>query len=361
MRDVRKDFPVVNHHIYLDNASVGPMSESLMEWRNEHDIDYLIGASMFRQTHKDFIEKVRKKTAQFFDAETENVALIPNFSLGFNALLEGIPKTARILLLNNDYPSVTWAVQYRGFKTHTVEIDEHLEENILEAIENHRPDFFIFSIVQYLNGIKIDLDFIKNLKKQYPDMILIGDGTQYFGTERFSFRESGIDIILASGYKWLLAGFGNGFLAVNETVKKEILPQTMGFNSLEYDEHASPENSKFVRHFEPGHHDTLCFGTLGFSLDYLKNLGLENIENHIKQLADKAKTGLAELGLLEESVVKRKQHSNIFNIRGDEKLHQFLRTNNIISTPRGKGIRVGFHFYNTEKEIGSLLALLKKR
>lgn len=66
MRDVRKDFPVVNHHIYLDNASVGPMSESLMEWRNEHDIDYLIGASMFRQTHKDFIEKVRKKNRSIF-------------------------------------------------------------------------------------------------------------------------------------------------------------------------------------------------------------------------------------------------------------------------------------------------------
>jgi selenocysteine lyase/cysteine desulfurase len=120
MKDVRKDFPVVNHHMYLDNASVGPMSESLLEWRNENDIDFLIGGSQYRQTNKDFIEKVRKKTAQFIDADPHYLALIPNFSYGFNALLEGIPKPAKVLLLENDYPSVTWAVESRNFEIYYV-------------------------------------------------------------------------------------------------------------------------------------------------------------------------------------------------------------------------------------------------
>lgn len=361
MKDVRKDFPVVNHHMYLDNASVGPMSESLLEWRNENDIDFLIGGSQYRQTNKDFIEKVRKKTAQFLDADPHYLALIPNFSYGFNALLEGIPKPAKVLLLENDYPSVTWAVESRNFEIYYVPIDQHLEEHIAEAVQKHQPDFFIFSVVQYINGIKIDFDFLKNLKQQYPDLVLVGDATQYLGTERFSFRESALDILLASGYKWLLAGFGNGLITVKEAVKQRIFPKIIGFNSLQYDENAQPESSDFIRRFEPGHHDTLCFGTLGFSIDYLSRLGMENIENQVRLLSQKAQAGFIELGLLEESVVHRKQHSQIFNLQGDNQLHAFLRANNILSTPRGSGVRVGFHFYNTEKEVGSLLALLKKR
>src|SRR5690606_11929899 len=117
----------------------------------------------------------------------------------------------------------------------------------------------------------------------------------------------------------------------------------------------------FIKHFEPGHQDTLCYGSLGFSLDFLKNIGMEAIEKHNKALADKAKSAFSELGFLDTSAANRKNHSTIFNIKGNEKLHQYLQSNDIICTPRGNGIRIGFHFYNTEKEINKLLDILRKR
>lgn len=359
MRDLRKEFPVAGHHAYFDTPSSGLMYESLLEWRSEHDLDFLLGGSLFRQQHKKFLNTVREKTARFFGGKPENTALIPNFSFGFNVLLEGLPRPKKILLLKEDYPSITWAVQLKGFEIFYAEADEFAEDNIAKAIQEFQPDVFIFSMVQYISGIKIDFDFLKEIKEKHPDLLLIADGTQYLGTERFHFEDSAMDVLAASGYKWLLAGYGNGFLMVKDTAKEYIFPKTVGFNSTDYMNNLEI-NPSFITHFEPGHQDTLCYGSLGFSLDFLKNIGMDEIENQTKTLSKKAKEAFSELGFLEDAVANRKNHSTIFNLKGGDKLFQYLHSNNVICTPRGNGIRVGFHFYNTEQEVGNLAVLLKK-
>ncbi len=358
MRDLRKEFPVAKHHLYFDTASTGLLYESLMEWRNVHDLDYLMGGSTFRNTHKKFLDSVRKQVATSFGGKKENIALIPNFSNGFNAILEGIEKPKKVLLLENEYPSISWAVRSRDFEIFYADLDTVVEQNIALAFEKHRPDIFTFSIVQYINGIKLDLDFLKDLKGNYPETLFIADGTQYLGTEVFNFEESGLDILGASGYKWMLGGFGNGFLMVKDDVKEKIFPKTIGYNSAETMA-SSAEETLFIKHFEPGHQDTFNFGSLGFSLRFLQQIGLDAIAEHLALLSEKAKQGFTKLNLLEEAVALREKHSNIFNIKGDDKLYQFLRANNIICSQRGNGIRLSFHFYNTEKEVGSLLALLQ--
>lgn len=359
MRDLRKEFPVAKHHYYFDTPSSGLMYDSLLEWRNEHDIDFLLGGSKFRYTHKNFFDEIKKKIARFFDGNQQTVALIPNTSFGINILLEGLEKSKKILMIKDDYPSITWAVIYREFDVFYVEANEFLEDNIAKAVNEFKPDVFAFSMVQYISGIKIDLDFLKEIKEKNPDLLLIADGTQYLGTERFSFKESNLDVLLTSGYKWLLGGFGNGFIMVKESVEERIFPKTMGFNVTNYVDDTTLE-TPFIKHFEPGHQDTLCYGSLGFSLDFFKNIGIENIENHNNALADKAKLAFSDLGFLDISAANRKNHSTIFNLKGNEKLHQYLQSNDVVCTPRGNGIRVGFHFYNTEQEVGNLAVLLKK-
>ena len=59
--------------------------------------------------------------------------------------------------------------------------------------------------------------------------------------------------------------------------------------------------------------------------------------------------------LLDDQITKRKQHSNIFNLKGGEFLYRKLLQKNIICSRRGNGIRVSFNFYNTEEEIDFLL------
>lgn len=358
MEDLRKHFPALEGCTYLNTASNGIIPKAVIEWRRQHDIDMMMQASNFRDDQKQRFESIKKTVAAFFHASAFEVALVPNVSFAFNTVLEGLPEGKKILLLKNDYPSVNWPVETRDFDVCYAVIDENLERNIEEAVAKHRPEIFMFSLVQWLNGIKIDLEFLKRLKSYHPQLLLIADGTQYLGTEPFSFAESGIDVLGASSYKWLTAGYGNGFIMVREAARERIFPRTIGFNSAE-NFHSLAAETAFMKHFEPGHLDTLNFGSLEQSLRFQQNLGTAELYGHIASLSALARERFSELGLLKKDTLLREGHSPIFNIMGDKELFEKLKRRNIICSLRGGGIRVSFHYYNTEDDLYRILEVLR--
>ena len=359
MEEIRKHFPPLQSSTYLNTASNGLVPKPVIDWRRQHDIDLLDRKGVFRGPNKALIEQIRSTVAGFFNASVLETALIPNFSIGLNMVLDGIPEGQKVLLLNNDYPSVNWPVETRDFNVCYAFPDENLESNIEAAVAKHRPEIFIFSIVQWLNGIKIDLEFLKQLKRDHPNLLLIADGTQYLGTEDFNFAESTIDVLATSSYKWLTAGYGNGFLMIKEAVRKQIFPKTIGFNSAEtFDNKAT--DTAYMKHFEPGHLDTLNYGSLEQSLLFFSSFGKDNLYEKIKSLSKKAKSRFSEMGLLKNDTLLRKDHSPIFNLKGDDKLFKKLTGNNIFCIQRGDGIRVGFHYYNSEDDLDELVEVLEK-
>jgi selenocysteine lyase/cysteine desulfurase len=302
---------------------------------------------------------VREAVGRFFNCAPNRVALTPNFSYGFNCLMEGVQHSKKVLLLKNDYPSVNWAVESRKFEICYAEIDEDLEENIAEAVEKERPDIFAFSIVQWINGIKIDLDFLKELKERYPQMLIFGDGTQYCGTEKFEFEASALDVLGASTYKWMNAGYGNAFFLFKEHMEDKILPKALGFNSLQGK--YKPHEGSLIGKFEPGHQDTLNFGSLKAAIEQIEQLGISKIEEKIRELKEAAKMTFLEHDLLTTPINKRKQHSSIFNIKGNEDIYNFLKSKNILSSLRGDGIRVSFHYFNQPEDLEILVKALKAK
>ncbi len=308
----------------------------------------------------DLLPETRNTVARFFNCKMGNVALTPSFSLGMNLLLDGLDKKHKVLLLKEDYPSVNWPFEQRGFPIDYVKIDEHLEERIYTEVKSKKISVLALSIVQWLNGIQIDLDFLKDLKKKFPDLYIIADGTQFLGIRDFDFEASAIDVLGTSTYKWLLSGYGNGFFLFKDAAKERFSVSSIGFNSVNGDL-SKKQNIKFVKHLEPGHLDTFNFGSLKFSLESMKNIGGDTIEDRNLQLRKKAMLELGSLGLLKEFVLQRKDHGNILNISGDEKCFQELTNNNIVCAQRGNGIRLSFHYYNNENDIDTLINVLKTR
>ncbi|MCF8715904.1 aminotransferase class V-fold PLP-dependent enzyme [Joostella atrarenae] len=356
-----RDFPIISQYTYANTAASGLMYESLMEWRQGHDIDFLIGGSKFRDSLEEQIADIRTAVAVFFNAEVDNTILTPNFSFALKTLVNGIDKQKSILLLDGDYPSVNWPFVSGDFKSVTfAKVDQHLEENIRAAFKNNQPDIFAFSIVQYIDGIKIDLNFIKDLKKEYPNTIFIADGTQYSGTESFSFKDAGIDVFGGSGYKWLLAGYGNGYMLFSESVVSLLYPKSLAFEPQE--ESFQKDKNHLKCHFEPGHLDTLNFGSLLFSIEQFNEIGMEGVTKHLKSLSEYAVEKFSALDLLSEEVAQRQvPHSTIFNLNVDDKMIAALKSRNIIFSMRGSGVRVSFHIYNTMKDIDKIVNILKHK
>ena len=359
MQDLTNEFPALKNCIYANTAASGLMHRGLLQWRNRHDLQFLNGGSEMKlSAMQQLIPETRKTIARFFNCKNSNVALIQNFSLGLNVLLEGLNKQGKILLLDHDYPSVNWPFEDRGFQIEYAKIDGNLEANIWQQLQKGNFAILALSLVQWLDGIKIDFDFLKKLKSEFPDMIIIADGTQFCGTESFDFEDSAIDILGVSAYKWMLAGYGNGFMLFKDGIEQKFKVKAIGFGSTNTDKDLR-DSVRFAKRFEPGHLDTLNFGSLKYSLLFLDKIGMDRISEHNVKLASKAKKEFADLDLLNEAVLKRKQHGSIFNIKGNENLFNRLVKEKVVCSQRGDGIRLSFHFYNTESDVDKIIKILK--
>jgi len=360
MEKLRKQFPLLSQSIYANTAASGLMYDDLLAWRQEHDLDYLIGGSNMKQLSNAMLAETRKVVGSFFNCEPDNIALVPNFTIGLNFLVEGLDKKEKILLVEGDYPSLNRPFESRGFDIEYIAVSKNFETGIYDAIKTKDITVLAISIVQWLNGVKLDLSFLKKLKTDFKDLIIICDGTQFLGTEEFNFADSGIDILGASAYKWLLSGYGNGFLLVKKEVEQCFSLVANGYGSGR-NTLASIKERTFCKHLEPGHLDTLNFGSLQFSLEFLEKIGLKNIEAQNKKLSITAKAAFENLGILDKVVVGREEHSTIFNIKADNKVFNQLIERGVICVQRGDGIRISFHFYNTIAEVGKIVSILANK
>ena len=336
-------FPALENKIYLDTARSGLMFSELLSWRNKHEIDFLNRGSQFRLNHKSLLDQTKLEINKFLGSIDLTTFLVQNFSIGLSLLLKAIKSDKTILMIKDDYSSIINQVVSSGIKYNFSNNTFDLETQILKGINKYNPEILIFSIVQHIDGTLIDLDFIKQIKKDYPNILIIADGTQFCGTKYFNFKNSSIDVLISSGYKWMLGGYGNGFISFNK-----------GFLNSYF----KLEKKKFLNLFEPGHHDTLSFGSLLFSLKKISNYGIDKIEKQINSLSIYTLDKLKTKKLLDTKILKRNNHSNIFNIKGDEKLYKHLLYNNVICSQRGNGIRISINFYNTKSEIDYFLSLV---
>lgn len=263
-----------------------------MPSRQQHDLQYTQNGSMFRIENIKIIDELRTNLSNTFSTKRENTFLTPNFSIGFNTILEGFGKNQRFLILKYDYPTLSYAITSRGFAFYEVSIDKNLEQNILGAIEKFKPTVFAFSMVQYT-------DYTKN--KIYED-------------------------------------------------KKQSLLPTDQFMS---------ERNYLSLSLEPGHLDTLNFGTLNQRINFLNAIGLDIIEKTNQELANKARQELYSKGLIPDWLVDRKEQSSIINFPLEKETLIKLKANKIICTVRGANARISFHFYNTEENLNEFLEALK--
>jgi selenocysteine lyase/cysteine desulfurase len=97
---------------------------------------------------------------------------------------------------------------------------------------------------------------------------------------------------------------------------------------------------------------------LGVAIDLINEIGMETIEKQIQELGEKATAAFTNLGVLEDAVVKRTNHSSIFNLNGDKALAKRLNESGIMCILRGDGVRVGFQYFNTEDDLQTLIAAL---
>ena len=331
--------------IYFDSAKEGPLYYELLKWRNNYEKKSLINKSLLRLNHKNFVNNVEKSVSDFFEVKNGDIFFTSSFSQGFHSLITNLKGKPLFLMLEDDYPSISESLNSLGFDIIYIKNDSSIEKNIENGIKKYNPDFLVISVVQWIDGLKIDINFLKSLKSNFKNLSILGDGTQFCGTSKFNFNDSPFDVIISSGYKWMLAGYGIAFMLVKKHFYKN---KFINSNKV-----------KFKKSIDIGHYNILAIGSLLFSINKLK-FKIEKIEKKLIDLSINLKRELMNIGMLNSKIINRKDHSTIFNINDkDGKLYDYLTKNDFVCSQRGEGTRISLNFFNTKAEIKKLIIALK--
>ncbi|MFK7903837.1 MAG: aminotransferase class V-fold PLP-dependent enzyme, partial [Chitinophagales bacterium] len=217
------------------------------------------------------------------------------------------------------------------------------------------------SYVQFSSGYKIDLQGLGAFCRAHG-VILVVDATQAFGAMEIDVKTLKVDVLVASVFKWACAGFGAGIMYVREELFEVYDPPVMGAESqgiaAKITDISDIQFSGYT--FQTGNYDYKSTLVLGKAIDQMMAIGLQNIEQRIAALQKYLLAELRKNDILVVSDYDSSCRAAITIIEGSQALWEYMKTNGVVLSLRGKGIRISPHYYNTFEEIDRLCALLQQ-
>lgn len=346
--------------VYANTSSNGIMSRHTLDTGIHADHSYALDADSSRAYWVQSGHGAVKQTlAHFLDCSVNNLALVPNCSLGLNLLVQSLDTNASVLLFEKEYPSLTAPFELNMKRVIRIPFKETVlsTQFILEQLNQHKPNILALSWVHWLSGFRVDL---KELCAFCQDRNIITciDATQAIGAFPLSTKDIRPDILVASGYKWLLAGHGNGFVYLSNKLLDRLTFRTAGFNSYDFDGDTwSLEES--VRCLEPGHSDHISFSRLSAAVHEHIEIGPEKIASAVSSLVALFVQELNKIGIKHLSSDLDRERSGIVSVDLSKDQVHNLQSEDIRFVRRGGFARFGWHFYNLEEEVLKVIDLLR--
>ncbi len=345
--------------VYLDTCANGLMAQPVIDAGIQADQRFIDDPSLLSTWWmSEGANSVRDKLAPFLKVSRSTLALVPSFSTGINYLLPSLLDKKTVMILDNEYPSLALPFTLNGYNVLSPIIppNECSTESILSEIDRIRPDIVAISHIQWLSGFKVDLKLLGAFCRA-KDIMTIVDTTQSFGAHPLSPEAFSIDVVAASGYKWAVAGFGNGFLYCAPSVFEKMSVKTGGYSSFVQNNN-SWSYEKTMKSFEPGHSDHVSFSRLSAAIDRIEEIGLPKINARISALSKTAREKVLESGHKLVGEYSEVHRSSIFSILPNESTFSKLEEHNVCYSKRGGAARIGIHYYNNDEDIRLLFEAL---
>lgn len=358
---IEQEFHPTSGAIYANTASCGLVAKTGVNSMHQFMLElHTSGSIRAEQFLTEDLPEIRKKIAGFVDAQQGELALIPNFSFGLNALLPVLLPYKKVLLLDDDYPSLTQPFDLNDFEITWIASDDRFSfdlEKIERAIQQQDIRIVAVSQVQYLTGYCLDIEALGKICKSHNAILLV-DGTQSLGAVPFSFAQSVVDVFISSNYKWMNAGFGTGIMMMKTNFLEEHEPKIGGFASF-LNKNGTWQYTPSIQSYEPGHLNMGGFLVLEEAINFKLKLGIDNIYAHNKALLDLLLAGLESNGITINGPYSNENRTSILCLKETPELIKSLKANQVVHKARNGSIRLGLHFHNSSEDVEVILKALQ--
>lgn len=311
VKKIRRDFPILNSGIiYLDNAASSltpePVIHKMLEFYHEYRANVDRGVHRLSQRASEEYENAHSKIADLINAESESeIILTRNTTESINLVANGLNwmKGDKIVtsLVEHHSNFIVWLRLKEKYGV-DVEIVRPNHEGLFEMASfekavDDKTRLVALTHVSNVLGTVTPVEEAAEIAHEHGANLLV-DGAQSVPHFKVDVREIRCDYLAFSGHK-MLGPTGVGVLYARNELMENMEPQSIGGGTiadvgLDYYELAA--GSKKHEAGTPAIAEAIG---LGAAIDYLKEVGLENVEAHERKLADKMHRGLAEVSSVE--------------------------------------------------------------
>ena len=385
---VRQDFPILKKGVvYFDNASSSLTPEQVLEKMLEfyHDYRANVGRGVHRLSQKASEEyaQAQSKMARFLNAKSENeIIMTKNTTEGINTIANGIKwkKGDRIVttILEHHSNYIVWLrlKERFGVEVKVVMPKEPVVHGLLDSADfeqaiNSRTKLVAVTHVANMLGTVTPVEEITKISHENKAMVVI-DAAQSVPHMQVDVQKIGCDFLACSGHK-MCGPTGVGVLYMRNEMMDKVEPLTVGGGAIEDVDIDWCKLNKSSKRYEAGTPPIAEVIGLGAAVDYLRGLGMDNIEEYEKKLTRQMYEEFREIPKVEIYGPESENKIGImpFNI-GTVNSHDvalaldvtaniMTRSGHHCALPllkrvikRDGLVRASTYFYNTKKEVTKL-------
>ena len=366
---VRKEFPMLNgkkmqgHNlVYLDNASTTFKPRCVIDAMNEYYEDYTANSHRgdydlcYRAETK--VNETRRKIAEFINSDVNEVVFTSGDTEALNLVAYGyglkfLTKDDAILLSKSEHASNTlpWfkISNMTGCHIYFVDTNKNMitPENVKKAFDEH-PNIKVvaFAHVGNVLGYRIDIEEITKITHEHGAIIVV-DGAQSVPHVKTDFKDLDIDFLSFSAHK-MCGPTGVGVLIGKyDLLQKMDTFLTGGGMNESFNSNIECVPYDAPRKFEAGTQNVAGIIGFGAAIDFLNEIGLENIEKHEEEIHAYLLEQIKDL--VDINIYNNDHESNLFTFN---RKGVFAQDDGTLLNSKGIAVRSGQH---CAKMLGELI------
>lgn len=362
----RASFPTLEGMTYLNTAAEGVPPLAVGEALQQYFCDKQLGMDG-RPLHFEQWEAARRLTAGLFGLTADEIAICSCASEAYNlaALALRLRPGDEVVINDLDFPAgaTPWLqpdcpAEVKVWRSR----EGALRVEDLVGLLGPRTRLVTTSLVSFYNGFVLPLaPVIEAVRLRSPALLAV-DVTQALG--RVPLRLEGVDLIVSSTHKWILASHGGGLVGVPAARAADWRVPAGGWFHLEDAfgprRFESAVSRPGAAGFAVGMPNFPAIYAIRAALEFLTSVGVERIDEAARPLVRTCLEGLS--GLPVELLTPRNpdELAGILAFRHErfEEIHRALLDRKIHVMAHAGRIRVAIHGYNRMAEIQHFLEAL---
>jgi selenocysteine lyase/cysteine desulfurase len=371
-----QDFDIPADEIYLDGAYMSPMPRAA---RVAVEEAYALKARPYLTAYETFFEypdAIRDRLSRVLGVAETEIGITNSMGQGAMLIGQGLhwEPGDRVVLGPDEFPSNVYpwlALREKGVRVEFIgERGSPLRVEQLDAALRRRTVKLVaVAAVHYTTGDVHPLTEFAEVAHGHG-ALLVTDATQAVGSMGIDWPATGVDALLASGYKWLLGPYGTGVA----WVRHSLLETLADVNGNWWANEKARDLSALLEYAEVPVHgrrldsgETASFLNLGAwraGLDYLLEIGSETIEESNRALHDRLAGQINRTGVRVVTDLTAGHRSPMLFLEGDgsldgERLLAELAAAHVRVSVRGGRIRVSPGVWSRETDIDELARVIR--